>query len=138
VDGPGRIEIDPPPGSRPISVRPSPRCTSYVPPTWLQSAFALNVPSAWNSIVYVDWSASGTTPWNAGVVSVIPVSFHLLPSSSAGRRAPAPEAPAVLDWALDATAGRGPHVIVPPAAGAIVSVSGAAAYVAAAARGGAR
>src|SRR4029079_17908667 len=98
---------------------------------WLQSAFAVKVRSARNSIVYFDWSASRTTPWKAGVFSLIPVSFHVLPSSSAGGRPPGAKDDAALEWALDGRACTGPNVIVPPSVSVIVSVSFVTEYVAA-------
>src|SRR3954454_23455040 len=61
-------------------VRPLLPLVVYVPETWLQSATAVNAPLPSNWIVYFDWSAAGTAPWNAGTLSVIPVSCHVLPA----------------------------------------------------------
>ena len=55
-----------------------------MPETWLQSAVALKVPSVLKMITYLDWSAGGTTPWNAGDFSVIAVSCQALPVRALG------------------------------------------------------
>src|SRR5262245_10543495 len=57
-----------------VSALPAPAC--HVPVRLLQSAFALNVWSDLNVIVYFAWSADGTLPWNAGSVMVIDASCH--------------------------------------------------------------
>ena len=51
-------------------VSPSDPLVAYEPATWLQSAVPWNVSSSSNVIVYLAWSAAGTTPWKAGAVSV--------------------------------------------------------------------
>ena len=73
--------------------------------------------------MYFDWSALGTTPWNAGAVSVIAVSFQTLPSSSAGVPGPGGNEGGPLKWGLEGRACSGPNVIVPPSVNVIVSVS---------------
>src|SRR4029079_12578192 len=67
VDGPGVI------------VSPFEPLVLYVPPTWLQSAVALNDPSVLNVIAYWPCSSAGTTPWNAGTFSVTAVRCQAFP-----------------------------------------------------------
>jgi len=62
---------------------------------------------------------------------VIPVSFHVLPSSWAGGLAPGGRDPAGLVGPFDGRASSGPNVIVPPSVSVIVSASFVTVYVAA-------